>query len=142
MKSKVLASLRVLGLLFLVAVLVYVVWQPVLPSGLIIRKMAEYIDPGSLDLEQPRVIRFELAGKGGGVYDVVVAPDQVTVQEDRDGPVDLILFMEARDFNALMLSFARGKADKSEFIRQTLSKKMRFAGDMQLMETMFKPSET
>ena len=68
MKAKVLASLRVLGLLFLVAVLVYVIWQPVLPSGLIIRKMADMIDPANLDLDQPRVVRFTLSGKGGGVY--------------------------------------------------------------------------
>jgi hypothetical protein len=141
MKAKVLASLRVLGLLFLVAVLAYVIWQPVLPSGLIIRKMAEMIDPASLDLDRTRVVRFTLSGKGGGVYDIVAGPDKVEAVEDRKGPVDLILFMEARDFNTLMLSMARDKVDESEFIRLTLSKKMRFAGDMTLMKTLFKTPE-
>jgi len=142
MKQKLLATLRILGVALLVAVLVYVVWQPVFPSGLIIRKMAEYIDPDDLSREGPRVVRFDLSGKGGGRFDIVVGADGVRVEEDRDGPVDLILFMEARDFNALMLAFARGKADESEFVRQVLSKKMRFAGNIQLMESLFKGPET
>jgi len=142
MRKEILASLRILGLILLLGVLAYVVWQPVIPSGLIVRKMAEYVDPGRLDPQGLRVVRFDLSGKGGGRFDIVAGDGRVEVVEDRDGPVDLILFMEATDFNALMFSLARGQTDESAFLRQVLSKKVRFAGDITLLEALFKPPET
>jgi len=142
MRKRVLASLWTLVPLLLLAVLVYVVWQPVVPSGLIVRRMADYIDPVRLSGEGPRALRFDLSGRGGGRFDIVTDGERVEVVEDRRGSVDLILFMEARDFNALMLSLARGRANESEFRRQVLSKQMRFAGDITLLEELFEPPET
>ncbi len=139
MKAKLLSALRILGLLILAAVLAYVIWQPVLPSGLIIQQMAERIEPGGLSQERPSIVRFDLSGKGGGLYEIVVSGDKVEVVEDGNGPADLILFMEARDFNSLMFDLAMGKVDESVFMHQILSKKMRFAGNMELMKTLFSP---
>jgi hypothetical protein len=141
MKTVVFALLKVIGLALLGATLVYVIWDPVLPSGLIIEKMADMIDPQNLPDDEKRVIRYDLSGKGGGVYNLVVSRDGVEVVEGETDQVDLVLFMEAKDFNELMFSFARGKADESMFIRLVLSKVMRFAGDMRIFELIFDTEE-
>jgi len=132
--------LKVMGLSLLGLTLIYVIWQPVLPSGLIIHKMAESLKPPDLPQGEQRVLRFDLSGKGGGVYNLVFQRDGVEVVEGDTDQVDLIIFMEATDFNDLMISLARGKADEFTFRRLIISKVMRFAGDMGVFELMA-PSE-
>ena len=132
--------LKVMGLSILGLTLIYVIWQPVLPSGLIIQKMAESLTPPDLLQGEQRVLRFDLSGKGGGVYNLVFRNDRVEVVEGDTDQVDLILFMEATDFNDLMISFARGKADEFTFRRLVIAKVMRFAGDMSIFE-LLAPSE-
>jgi hypothetical protein len=56
----------------------------------------------------------------------------------RTAQADLIIYMEAKDFNDLMLSMATGKADESTFRRLVVSKFIRFAGDMTVFELLFK----
>ncbi len=141
MKTIVFTVLKVIGVTLLAITLIYVIWQPVIPSGFIIEKMAEMIEPQNLREDEQKVVRFDLSGKGGGLYNLVVRKDGAEVVEGETDRVDLVLYMEARDFNALMFSLARGKADESTFIRLTLSKVMRFAGDMGVFELIFKNEE-
>jgi len=133
--SRVLGGLATIVLLI---VLLYVVWQPVFPSGLIIKKMADSIDPKKLSLEGPKVIRFELTGKGGGIYNIVADKDKGQMIEGNIGKADLIIYMEAKDFNGLMFSMALGSADEATFRRAVLSKVMRFAGDIGVFQLLFK----
>ena len=133
--------LKVMGLSILGLTLIYVIWQPVLPSGLIVQKMAESLKPPDLPQGEQRVLRFDLSGKGGGVYNLVFRRDGVEVVEGDTDQVDLILFMEATDFNDLMISVARGKADEFTFRRLVISKVMRFAGDMGVFELMAQSEE-
>jgi hypothetical protein len=49
--------------------------------------------------------------------------------------------MEATDFNDLMISVARGKADEFTFRRLVISKIMRFSGDMGVFELMAQSEE-
>ena len=126
------------GLCLLGLVLVYVLWEPVLPSQILIQGMAKRIDPQSVPAGEQRVVCFDLRGKGGGTYNLVVGEDGVQVVEGATDQVDLILFMEARAFNDLILSLARGNADSNMFMRLMISKVMRFAGDMGVLELIFK----
>jgi hypothetical protein len=142
MKTILITVLKVIGVTLLALTLIYVIWQPVIPSGFIIEKMAETIDPRNLPDDEQRVVRFDLSGKGGGVYNLVVRKDGVKVVEGDTDQADLVLFMEAADFNALMFSLARGNADESTFIRLTIAKVMRFAGDMGIFKLIFKNEET
>ena len=134
--------LKAMGLSILGLTLIYVIWQPVLPSGLIIQKMAESLNPPDLPKGEKRVIRFDLSGKGGGVYNLVLQRDGVKVVEgENTDQLDLILFMEATDFNHLMISLARGTADESTFRRLIISKVMRFSGDMRVFELLSQNEE-
>ncbi len=129
--------LRILGASALLVVLALVIWQPVFPSVLIIQKMADSIDPGKVPLELPTVVRFDLSGKGGGTYNIVVDTDGAkTVKGDTDD-VALILFMEAKDFNNLMFALAGGRADEYTFRSLIISKFLRFAGDMSIFGKLF-----
>ena len=141
MKTVLLRLLKVLGLSLLCLTLVYTIWQPVLPSGFLVRGMAGRIDPGNVPEGEEKIVRFDLSGKGGGMYNLVVTRDGVEVVEGEKDLADLILFMEAKDFNDLIFSLARGKADESTFMRLTISKVMRFAGDMSVFELLFENAE-
>ena len=140
-KRIILSFLKIVGLCLLVLALIYVIWQPVLPSGWIIKKMADSIDPQNLELEQPKVIRFELSGKGGGIYNIVADNNRVDVIEGVTDRADLIVYMEAEDFNGLMFSFATGQADEYTFKKMVISKLMCFAGDIGVFEMLFKDQE-
>ncbi len=142
MKAVVLTSLKIVGVSLLGIALIYVIWQPVFPSGFIVRKMAETIEPETLALDQPKVIRFQLSGKGGGIYNIVAAPDKVAVVEGRMDRADLILYMEAKDFNELMFSLALGKADEYTFRKRVIDKTMRFAGDLGVMEMLLQQPDS
>jgi hypothetical protein len=50
--------------------------------------------------------------------------------------------MEAKDFNDMVFSLARGKGEESMFMRLTIAKVMRFAGEMGVFELLFKNEET
>lgn len=125
------------GALVLGALLLFVIWDPVFPSGWIIGKMARSIDPARLSLERPVVVRFELSGKGGGVYNIVVQPGKVDVVRGMTESVDLILYMNAAEFNHLLFSLARGKADAYTFRSLVISKALTFAGDLSLLGKLF-----
>lgn len=144
LKTFVLKSLKIAGLLLLGITLVYVIWQPVLPSGLIIQGMTRAIDPQKLALERPMLVRFELSGKGGGIYNLVVDKDSVEVVKGDmvDSEIDwadLILYMDAKDFNNLMIAMATGKADESAIIKQVIGKFLRVAGDIMTFKTLLQP---
>lgn len=126
-----------IGALILGAILFVVVWDPVFPSEWIIRKMARSIDPQSLSPEQPVVVRFELSGKGGGVYNIVAKSGRVEVVRGATDTVDLILSMKAEEFNRLLFSLARGKADEYTFRSLVISKALTFAGDLSLLGKLF-----
>ncbi len=117
-------------------VLALVIWQPVFPSGWIIQGMADQIDPRNLSLEQPAVLRFELAGQGGGIYNLMLSREKVEVTEGDTNQADLILAMKATDFNTLIFQMARGKADESMFKKLLLSNMLRMAGDMSVLELL------
>ena len=97
---------------------------------------------GNLLEGEQKVVQFDLGGKGGDVYNLVARKGGVEVIEGETDQVDLILFMEAKDFNDMVFSLARGKADESMFMRLTIAKVMRFAGDMGVLELLFKNEET
>jgi len=141
MKKAVFLLLKVVGLALLGITLVYVIWEPVFPSGWIIKKMADRIDSQNVPPGEERVVRFDLSGKGGGIYNIVVRREGVEVVEGDTDRVDLVLYMEAEDFNDLMFSLARGKADEFTFRRLIISKVLRFAGDMGVFELIFKKEE-
>jgi len=142
MKTFLLAMLKVIGLSLLCLTLVYTIWQPVLPSRFLVKGMAGRIDPGNVPEGEQIVVRFDLGGKGGGIFNLVAREDGVEVVEGETDEVDLILFMEAKDFNDMVFSLARGKGDESMFMRLTIAKVMRFAGDMGVFELLFKNEET
>jgi hypothetical protein len=137
MKTIVLTSLKVMGFGILGLALVYSFWEPVLPSRFLIQGMAKRIDPQALPDDGQTVVCFDLSGKGGGVYSLLVRRDGVDVVEGETDQADLILFMKARNFNNLILSLARGQADGNTFIRLTTSKVLRFSGDMGVLELIF-----
>jgi hypothetical protein len=141
MKTFLLALLKVIGLSLLALTLVYTIWQPVLPSGFLIKGMAGRMDPGNVPEGEQIVVRFDLGGRGGGIYNIVARKDGVTVVEGESDQVDLILFMEAKDFNDMVFSLARGKGEEAMFMRLTIAKVMRFAGDMGVFELLFKNEE-
>mgnify|MGYP001576149753 CR=1 FL=1 len=118
------------------AVLLLVVWQPVFPSGWIIQGMADQLDPESLSLEQPTVLRFELAGRGGGNYNLFLSSEKVEVTEGDTSQADLILAMLATDFNKLVFQMAQGKADEFTFSKLVVSNKLRYAGNMNALELL------
>jgi hypothetical protein len=137
MRNALYTARRGLGLSFLVMALVCVIWQPVLPSGWIIERMADSIDADAVPKGARWVVRFELSGKGGGNYNLVVQKGGVDVTRGEPDRVDLILYMEAAEFNELMLSLARGKADENTFRRLIIAKFLRFAGNMQILDWIF-----
>ena len=142
MKSLILKILKFMGLAILGIVLILVIWQPVLPSGIIIKQMAGMIEPGNITWDQPKVVRFELSGRGGGIFNIVADNTNVEMVEGDLDQADLILFMAATDFNDLMLLMARGKVDESVFMGLTISNVLQIAGDINLMEQLFAPPET
>lgn len=123
-----------LVLIALAIALVLVIWQPVLPSGLIIQGLASQIDPADLSADESAVLRFELAGRGGGNYNLKLAREGVEVTEGDTDRADLILAMNASDFNQLMWLLARGRADESVFARLVISNVLRVAGDMSVLQ--------
>jgi hypothetical protein len=120
----------------LVTVLALVIWQPVFPSGWIIQGMAKQIDPGNISLDKPAVLRFELAGKGGGYYNLMLSKEKVEVTEGDTNQVDLIIAMKATDFNQLMFQMARGKADEFVFAKLVISNVLKIAGDVSVLELL------
>jgi len=130
---KVISTLVVI---ILGAVLALVIWQPVLPSGWIIQGLAKQIDPGSLSLDKPAVLRFELSGKGGGVYNLMLSREKVEVTEGDTPQVDLIIATTATDFNQLIFQMAQGKADEFAVTKLVISNVLKIAGDMSVLQSL------
>ncbi|MBT3312527.1 MAG: hypothetical protein HN379_11105 [Desulfobacteraceae bacterium] len=120
-------------LIVLVVVMVIVIWQPVIPSGLIIKGMPDMIKSGDLSLDKPVVLRFELSGRGGGNYNLLLSREKIEVTEGSINQADLILAMEAADFNKLIFQMAQGKADEYIFQKLIISNTLRFAGNMEVL---------
>lgn len=125
-----------LAVFVLSVVLVLVIWQPVLPSGWIIQGLATQIDPRNLSLKKPAVLRFELAGRGGGIYNLMLSRQRVEVTEGDARQVDLIIATKATDFNELVFQMAQGKADEFTFAKLAISNTLKIAGDMSILELL------
>jgi hypothetical protein len=123
-------------LVVLGVVLVVAIWQPVIPSGLIISGMPDMIKSEGLSLDRPMVVRFELSGRGGGDYNLLLSREKVEVIEGSWDQADLILAMAATDFNRLILQMARGRADEYMFQKLIISNVLRFAGDMEVLQLL------
>ena len=136
MRDSIPQVLNILAVTVLGVVLVLVIWQPVFPSGWIIQGMATQIDPGNLSLDKPAVLRFELAGKGGGFYNLMLSKEMVEVTEGDTNQVDLIIAMKATDFNELVFQMAQGKADEFVFAKLAISNMLKIAGDMSVLELL------
>jgi len=117
-------------------VLALVIWQPVFPSGWIIQGLAKQIDPRNLSLDKPAVLRFELAGKGGGFYNLMLSREKVEVTEGDTHQVDLIIATNATDFNRLVFQMAQGKADEFAVTKLVISNVLKIAGDMSVLESL------
>ena len=119
--------------------LLLVIWQPVIPSVYIIDGMADVIDVKNLTLEKPVIVRFELSGKGGGDYNIVVdkKKNKAEVVEGEMKNVDLVMAMSSKEFNDYMISMARGKADEYLSRSLVISKKLKIAGDITLLSKIF-----
>ena len=124
-------------IILLCIVLILVIWQPVIPSGYIIGGMADAIDVKKLSLEKPVILRFELSGRGGGNYNIVVDKNKARVVEGDMDKIDLLITMRSDDFNDLMISMARGKADEYMFKSLVISNKLKIAGDMMILQKLF-----
>jgi len=120
-------------LIILGVVLVIVIWQPVIPSGLIIKGMPDMIKSEDLSLDKPVVLRFELSGRGGGNYNLLLSREKVEVAEGGASQADLIIAMKATDFNKLVFQMAQGKADEYTFQKLIISNVLRFAGNMDVL---------
>ncbi len=138
MKSFLIKIMNIAGIVILGIALIYVIWQPVFPSSILINRMADAIDPKKVSLDHPAVIRFDLHGKGGGIYNIVVDKNEVKTVKGKTDSVDLIIFMEAKEFNQLIYDFASGKATESRLISLGLSDILRFSGDITVFQELFK----
>ena len=136
MRRSIPQVLNAIAVIVLGAVLVLVIWQPVFPSGWIIQGMAGQIDPRSLSLDKPAVLRFELAGRGGGNYNLTLSKEKIDVTEGDTNQVDLIIAMNAVEFNELIFQMAQGKADEAMFQKLAISNALRLAGDMSILELL------
>ncbi len=136
MRLSIKNSIYTLVMIALGGILVLVIWQPVFPSGWIIQGMADTIDPKNLSLDKPVVLRFELSGQGGGIYNLVFSPKKVWVTEEDPTQVDLIIAMKAADFNTFIIQMAQGKANEFVFIKLLISNTLKMAGDLSVLELL------
>jgi hypothetical protein len=125
------------GMAILVIGLVYAIWQPVFPSGILVKAMVDTIDPKAVSLDRPVVVRFDLSGKGGGVFSVRVDHTSVEMIKGKTDAVDLIIFMKATDFNDMIAAMSKGKGDPTLITRLMISNIFSFAGDMNLFGKIF-----
>jgi len=137
MRSHIVKIVNITGIALLGIVLILVVWQPVFPSGILIQQMADMIEPETVSLALPVVVRFELSGKGGGRHNIIVEKDAARTHGGETDRVDLILYMDARAFNDLLFSFALGKADDAMFLSLGMSDILRFSGDIEIFKKLF-----
>ncbi len=135
------SKLYIAGMVVLGIILILVIWQPVFPSKILINAMADKIDPQNISFDNPVTVRFDLSGKGGGIYNILVDKDSVKTIEGETDTVDLIIYMVAKDFNNLIFSIASGKGDESMFISLGMSDILRVAGDISILENLFKKKE-
>jgi putative sterol carrier protein len=132
-----LKSLKWIAFVALLIIMVLVIWQPVFPSGKIVEGMVDAIDPSKITMDLPKAVQFELSGKGGGVYSLLVTIDEAKFLKGRAEQADLIIYMEATDFNSLMMAMAQGKADAFTFQSAIISNTLKFAGDMGVFSGLF-----
>ncbi len=135
------SKLYIAGMVVLGIILILVIWQPVFPSKILINAMADKIDPQNISFDNPVTVRFDLSGKGGGIYNILVDKGSVKTIEGETDAVDLIIYMVAKDFNNLIFSIASGKGDESMFVRLAMSDILRVAGDISILENLFKKKE-
>ena len=92
----------------------------------------------ALSLDTPVVIRFDLSGKGGGIFSVRVDHANAAMIKGKTDSVDLIIFMRATDFNDMIATMSRGKGDPTLITRLMISDIFSFAGDINLFGKIFK----
>ena len=138
MKTLLTRFLKISSIAILLIVLILTIWQPVMPSVWIIEKIADYIDADALPQDKTITVRFELAGRGGGDYNLVAGKDAVSVSEGEAESIDLIIAMEAREFNSLMWSLGRGKADQFTIVGLVVANKLSYTGDLNVLNILFK----
>ncbi len=122
--------LSVVGIAVLAISLIVVITNPVVPSKYFIEGMAKQVDKTKSSLEETVTVRFELSGKGGGIYNLRADKTKVEVTEGDIDDVDLIMFMKATEFNSLMINMATGKADEFTIQSLVVGNFMDMAGDM------------
>jgi len=122
--------LKIIGWLILGITLLIVIVNPVLPSKHLIQGMAGQADKTKASLEEPVTVRFDLSGRGGGVYNIVATKDKVEVIEGAIDHVDSIIYMKATDFNNLIFQMATGQADEFTIKGLVMGNFMDIAGDM------------
>ncbi len=125
--------LKITGSVILYIILILVIWQPVLPSKYLIMGMARGVEKNKSSLEKSITVRFNLRGRGGGIYNLVADKNQVTVMEGETERVDLIIFMKATDFNSMAIKLATGKADEYTIQSLMISNFLDMAGDFMVL---------
>ena len=128
--------LKIAGILILGIGLVYAIWQPVFPSSILIKGMADSIDPEKIQTDQGVVVRFDLYGKGGGVYSIKADHSGARMIRGTTETVDLIIFMKATDFNDMMFGMSLGEGDPSLITRLIISDMLSYAGDISVLNKL------
>lgn len=125
------ALLNIAGILIGGLLLILVIWQPVFPSKFLVYGMASKIKETCSSLEAPVTVRFELSGRGGGIFNIVADKNDARVVEGEDTErLDAIMYMTASDFNSLMFQLATGKADEYTIQGLVVANFLDIAGDM------------
>ena len=123
--------LNIVGLLIVILLLILVIWQPVLPSKWLVSGMAYKAKETCSALEEPVTVRFELSGRGGGIYNIVADKNDARFVEGEDTErLDAIMYMTASDFNSLIFQMATGKADEYTVQGLVVANFLDIAGDM------------
>ena len=123
--------LNIAGIMIVGLLLVLVIWQPVFPSKFLIYGMAYKVKETCSSLEAPVTVRFELSGRGGGIFNIVADKNDARVVEGEDTErLDMIMYMTASDFNSLMFEMATGKADEFTVQGLVVANFLDIAGDM------------
>ena len=126
--------LNIAGILILGLMLIMVVWQPVFPSKWLVYGMAYKAKETCSSLEEPVTVRFELSGRGGGIFNIVADQNDARFVEGEDTErVDAIMYMAASDFNSLIFQMASGKADEYTVQGLVVANFLDIAGDMMAM---------
>lgn len=137
MKITIFKKTGTIAMIILVVIFIVIVAKPVLPSKYILMGMADAVDVKTIPWDDKIVVHYELYGKGGGRYNLIADREKAVITEGEPDRIDLYFKMEASEFNDLMIAMARGMADESMFKCLVIANKLKFAGDISVMEKLF-----